>query len=72
MAFRGSNRARQMNVPSLRNHAIGILVLVAMTVTAGAFMFMAVMGVIILWLPVALIFAIGVLQVGHRSTRRSW
>jgi hypothetical protein len=70
MAFR--RRARQMNVLSLRNHAIGILVLVAMAVIAGAFMFTAVMGVIILWLPVAFIFAIGVLQVGHRSTRRSW
>jgi hypothetical protein len=61
-----------VNVPSLRNHAVGILVLVAMTVTAGTFMFAAIMGVIILWLPVALTFAIGVLQVGQRSTRRSW
>jgi len=61
-----------MDVPRLRNHAIEILVLIAMTVTAGAFMFTAIMGIIILSLPVALIFAIGVLQSGQRSTRRSW
>jgi len=61
-----------MDVPRLRSHAIEILVLIAMTVTASAFMFTAIIGVIILWLPVALIFAIGVLQIGQRSTRRSW
>ena len=73
-AFRGfvATRARQMNVPSLTNHAMGILVLVAMLATAGAFMFAAIVGVIILWLPVALIFALGLLQVAQRSTRHSW
>lgn len=61
-----------MNVPGISNYAIGILILVAMTVTAGAFMFTAIMGIIILWLPVVLLFALGVLRAGQRSTRRSW
>jgi hypothetical protein len=61
-----------MNMPNLRNHSIETLVLAAMAVTAGAFMFTAIMGVIVLWLPVAFLFAFGLLQVGHRSTRRSW
>jgi hypothetical protein len=40
-----------MNVPDLSNRAIGILVLVAMTMTGGVFMFAAIMGIIVLWLP---------------------
>jgi len=61
-----------MNVPDLSNRAIGILVLVAMTMTGGVFMFAPIMGIIVLWLPLVLLFAIGVLQAGQRSIRRSW
>jgi len=61
-----------MNLPRLSNHAIGILVWIAMSATAGVFMFAAITGIIILWLPLVLLFAIGVLQAGQRSTRRSW
>jgi hypothetical protein len=61
-----------MNIPGLSNHAIGILVLVLMTATASVFMFAAIMGIIVLWLPLVLVFAIGVLEAEHRSTRRSW
>jgi hypothetical protein len=61
-----------MNMLTLRNHSIGIFVLLAMAAIAGTFMFTAIMGVIILWLPVVLLFTFGLLQVGHRGTRRSW
>jgi hypothetical protein len=60
-----------MNI-SHRNHSIGTLVLLAIAVIAGAFMFTAITGVIILWLPVVLLFTFGLLQVEHRNTRRSW
>ena len=52
------------NLFRFRGQAVGSLILVVMMVTATVFLFAAIMGVIIFWLPLVLLAPVAALKVG--------